>query len=368
MDELRTLDTEGIHLIEREKGFNCQHSVNPKVKLMSAVTANSKPANAPSPTIQEFLRDFPAEFGAAWRQLPNKSLFFVLLAAWLALFHFLGNATLGYIVTPSLLEYIYQASSMPGSEDAHGLLIPFVVIALLYVKRKELLAVEHRIWWPGMVLFGSAVLLHVLGYLVQQARISIFAMYFGIYALMGLVWGPAFMRASFFPCFLLVFCVPMGSLAEPISLKLRMLATQIVTGLCQTVLGIDVIRDGTQIFSPDRSYQYEVAAACSGIRSLIAIFAVATIFAFLSFKTWWKRLVVIASAAPLAVAGNVVRLMTIVIAADLFGQETGSRVHESSVLSLLPYVPAIAALILVGHWLGESGDRPDSRTPALQPS
>jgi len=96
--------------------------------------------------------------------------------------------------------------------------------------------------------------------------------------------------------------VPMGSLAEPISFRLRVLVTQIVTGICHTGLGIDVIRDGTQIYSPDGTFKYEVAAACSGIRSMVAIFAVATIFAFLVFQTNWKRLTVIAAAIPLAVA------------------------------------------------------------------
>jgi len=39
---------------------------------------------------------------------PNKAFFFLLLAAWLALFHFLGNSVLGYIRTPSLLQWMYH--------------------------------------------------------------------------------------------------------------------------------------------------------------------------------------------------------------------------------------------------------------------
>ena len=42
------------------------------------------------------LEDFRMEFMDCWQRLPNKGLFLVLLVAWLALFHFLGNATLGY--------------------------------------------------------------------------------------------------------------------------------------------------------------------------------------------------------------------------------------------------------------------------------
>jgi exosortase/archaeosortase family protein len=116
-------------------------------------------------------------------------------------------------------------------------------------------------------------------------------------------------------------------------------------------------------------YQYDVAPACSGIRSLFATLAVAVIYAFLSFRTWWRRLVLIGSAAPLAVLGNVVRMLTIVIAAEIWGSRAGSYVHEGGpfgVLSLLPYVPAFLGLFLLGSLLREP--RLPSPEPAGTPS
>ena len=59
----------------------------------------------------------------------------------------------------------------------------------------------------------------------------------------------------------------------------------------------------------------------------------------------------IVAAVPLAVIGNTFRMMTIVIAAELRGQEAGARVHESPFWSLLPYIPAIIGLMLIGRWL-----------------
>ena len=52
------------------------------------------------------LEDFRIQFLECWHRLPNKGLFLVLLAAWLALFHFLGNSTFGYVDTPSLLGWM----------------------------------------------------------------------------------------------------------------------------------------------------------------------------------------------------------------------------------------------------------------------
>ena len=160
------------------------------------------------------LEDFRIEFLDCWQRLPNKGLFSVLLVAWLALFQFVGNSTLGYIPTPSLLSWMHAAYGLStdtgGSDDSHGKFIPFVVLALFWWKRKPLLFLPLRTWWPGLLLLSLALGLHLLGYMVQQPRISIIALFAGIYALMGLAWGRQWLRESFFPFFLFAFCVPLG--------------------------------------------------------------------------------------------------------------------------------------------------------------
>ena len=319
------------------------------------------------------LEDFRIQFMECWQRLPNKALFLVLLAAWLALFHFLGNATLGYINTPSLLTWMHIAYvSNPdanGSDDSHGKLIPFVVIALFWWKRKQLMNLPLRTWWPGLLLVALALGLHVMGYMVQQPRISIVALFIGIYGLTGLAWGPEWLRESFFPFILFAFCVPLGWSAVAITFPLRLWVTQMVELISGYVFQIDILREGTKLINPTEHYQYEVAAACSGIRSLFATIAVAIIYAMLSFRTWWRRGLLIASAFPLAVLGNVLRMMTIIISAEIWGQEGGSYVHEGGpfgVLSLLPYVAAFGGLLLLGHWLHERPVQASTLSPSTQ--
>jgi exosortase/archaeosortase family protein len=79
----------------------------------------------------------------------------------------------------------------------------------------------------------------------------------------------------------------------------------------------------------------------------------ATVYAFGWFGGFWKRLIVLASAVPLAILGNLVRMLSIVIAAEIGGQKLGNTVHDSTVFSLLPYIPAILGLILLGRLLHE---------------
>src|SRR5260370_28051632 len=235
---------------------------------------------------------FRLELERCWRQLPDKLLFSELLAAWVLFFQFWGNCTLGYARTPSLfgwLEYMYRGSV----DDEHGRLIPLVVLFLFWWKRKELLAVPKRRWWPASGLLLLAVALQMLGFMVQQTQISAAAFFVGLYALTGLTWGPQWLRASFFPFFLFVFCVPMANLADGISFPLRLLATRITSVVCHVGLGINVLQDGTRLFDPNGAYQYEVAAAWSGIRSLLATFALATIYAFVMLNIPWRRLLVV---------------------------------------------------------------------------
>jgi exosortase len=178
---------------------------------------------------------------------------------------------------------------------------------------------------------------------------------------MGLAWGPAWMRASFFPLFLFAFAVPITGVGGPIAsltFHLRLMVTELVTFVCNTVLAIDVHRQGTQLFNGANTYSYEVAAACSGLRSLIAIFALCTIYGFMTFQKNWRRVLMMAAAIPLAVLGNMLRMLMIVIAAEIGGQSKGDYVHGSSIFSLLPYVPAILGILVMGHWLREKSTEP----------
>ncbi len=305
------------------------------------------------------LKHFWQDTAECWRRLPNKAFFFALLAAWLALFQFLGNAILGYVHTPSLFNWLYGQYNNHAADDAHGNFIPFLVIGLFWWKRRELLALPLKLWWPGLLLLLAALLLHIAGYAIQQPYLSIAALFAGLYGLMGLAWGPAWLRHSLFPFFLFLFSFPLGQRAEVITFPLRQLVTRLSELVAHWVLGIDVMRVGTQLFDPSGSYGFDVEAPCSGMRSLIAIFLLATIYGFFAFRSPWKRLWLMALALPLSVLGNLARMLLIIMAAELGGQSWGNYVHEGGplgIISLVPYVPAIVGLMLAGRWL-ERGEK-----------
>ena len=294
---------------------------------------------------------------------PNKGLFFGLLAAWLLLFQFYGNSTFGYVDTASLFGWMWNAYGSNDGSEEHGKFVPAVVLLLFWWKRKDLMATAPAFWWPGLLLFGFGLLLHVCGYLVQQPRVSIVGLFTGIYGLMGLAWGWRFMWVGLFPFFLLGFCIPLGSLAERITFPLRLLVTYLSVGISQTV-GFDVLRDGSRIFDAQRTFQFDVAPACSGIRSLVALAALTTIFGFISFKSPWRRLVMVFSALPLAVIGNVTRITFTIFVTQIAGQEYGLMVEQK--FGFVTFAVAIACVLVLERWLREP--KPASPTAEIRPA
>ena len=309
------------------------------------------------------------EISRLWAELPDKPLFFALFVTWLFFFHFLGNSTLGYIDTHSLYAWMNWTYST-SKDDELGYIIPLIVLGLCYWKRDTLLAVPKHNWWPALVLVILALAIHLTGYVIQQARVSIVGFYFGIYSLTGLVWGPGWLKASFFPCLLFAFGVPVGTMAETVTVPLSHIASDITGWICGTLLGIDIIQEGVQISDSQRRYTYAIAAACSGLRSLIVTLAFFTIYGFVAFTKKWKTSLIILSAFPLAVAGNVLRLTLIILAAEMVetakpgdGQAAGNFVHDNGILSLLPYIPAFIGVFILGRIIKED----DQSEPEIGP-
>jgi exosortase len=90
-----------------------------------------------------------------------------------------------------------------------------------------------------------------------------------------------------------------------ITFPLQLRSSQLATGLLSLV-GIPVLREGNVIKLP--AMELEVAEACSGIRSLMSLFTVAVIYGYFIEKTTLRRVILAASAIPIAVAANAARI------------------------------------------------------------
>lgn len=272
------------------------------------------------------------------------ALLVATLGALFALFHFLGNTADVRLFSRSAFRWMvirWSDATLGVGDYSHGWLIPVVSAAALWRNRLRLLAARGPTWWPaaGLVALGLAV--HWVGARAQQPRLSLAAFIFLLWAIPCFLYGRGVGRPLLFPCLYLVFCIPMNFF-DSFSFQLRMLATAISAAILNG-LGVAVVQSGSAILAADGTFALEVADPCSGVRSLLAMTALTLGYAYFAQRRLWKRATLFASAIPLAIAGNAVRVISIGGVACIFGQKSAIRYyHDYS-----GYIVFVAAVLLL---------------------
>ncbi|MDD3179868.1 MAG: exosortase/archaeosortase family protein [Opitutaceae bacterium] len=245
-------------------------------------------------------------------------------------FQFFGNAARGYIPTRSLFYWWGFQWWNPPSECEHGWLILALAGWLfwrnLQNERRETEGGRREVGGAALAAMLGGLVVHLLGYAMQQTRISIVGFLLVAWGVLAHGGGRRWGRAAAFPLGFMLLAVPVD-VFDTLGFHLRLGVIETSYHLARAC-GVEVIRNGTQLLSPDGSYQYDVAAACSGMRSLMALIALSLLVGYLNFRAWWRRCVILLLSLPLAFLGNVVRISAIIFAGQWFGQEAGVWVHE----------------------------------------
>ena len=244
-----------------------------------------------------------------------------------AVFQFFGNANHGYIDTASLFYWWGFQWVNPGSETEHGWLILGLSGWLLWrnLRIAETGSRKLESFVPAVAAMAGGLALHALGFAAQQGRISIIALLIYLWGVLRLAGGRRWGGAAAFPLGFMVFAIPLNIL-DSAGFWLRMWVIDASAGLAHAA-GIGVLQSGTQLLAPDGRYQYDVAAACSGVRSLTALAALSLLAGYLNFRAWGRRAAGLLLCFPLVYLGNVARISSIVFAAQWGGQAWGERAH-----------------------------------------
>lgn len=196
----------------------------------------------------------------------------------------------------------------------------------------------------GLVMVTAAVGLYYVGIKAVQPRVVVAA---GVLLLYGIAWtlrGREVFRLVFFPISFLFLMVPLNFLDNAIGFPLRMFVAKTATVILNFV-GIEAIQHGSGIVSA--VFRFDVADPCSGIRSLMALLTVTAAYAYVTQSVQWKRWFLFLWAMPLAVLGNLARVVSIALVAQVYGQELATKVyHEWSGFILFPV--ALVAMVVIG--------------------
>jgi len=143
-----------------------------------------------------------------------------LLVCGLIIFNFFGNSARGYIDTTSLFYWWGFQWFNPQSQTEHGPIILALSLWLLYRNLKATSPTQNSPSpWLGLFIIIGSLLLHILGYLVQQSRISIVGFLIFLIGSSYLLGGSRWGKASIFPCTLMLFALPLEFLTNAIEMR-----------------------------------------------------------------------------------------------------------------------------------------------------
>jgi len=211
-------------------------------------------------------------------------------------------------------------SSREVEDWGHAYVIPLISGYLIYLHRDELARLRPVVFWPGL----APLLLGVMTYFswsvgpMGNHMIQGFGLITTIFGAALMLLGPQYMRRLFLPIAYLVFGITVSErIMIELTFQLKLLASQ-GSGMVLTILGLvfgfgcEVNGNIITLITPSGDARpMNVAEACSGMRMVVAFFALAGAVAILACKEWWQRVLLVLLAAPVALLMNVVRVVVL---------------------------------------------------------
>jgi exosortase len=183
-------------------------------------------------------------------------------------------------------------------------------------------------WGLIVVVFSLGLLfLGSLGAELFLTRISI------IFTICGLIVyfsGWRLLRALAFPLAFLLFAVPIPTLIyNEIVFPLQFIASKFATSVLEMLNLFPIMREGNVLIMP--GMRLEVVEACSGIRSLMSLLALAAGYGYLAEKSVPVRWFMFLAMVPLAIVSNGTRVMITALMTNYIGPQAAEGfMHEFS--------------------------------------
>ncbi|HEX8896016.1 MAG TPA: exosortase A [Terriglobales bacterium] len=237
-------------------------------------------------------------------------------------------AVLLALYAPVLVRLVRQWWTDP--DYSHGFLVPLLSAYLLWQRRDKLAEVARRPSnWGLLVVLGSLGLLFLgsLGAELFLTRISIIGTICGLIAYFS---GWKLLRAMAFPLAFLLFAVPIPVIIyNEIVFPLQFLASRFATSCLETLNLFPIMREGNVLIMP--GMRLEVVEACSGIRSLMSLLALAAGYGYLAEKSIAVRWFLFLAMVPLAIVSNGTRVMITALMTNYIGPKAAEGfMHEFS--------------------------------------
>lgn len=239
----------------------------------------------------------------------------------------------------------------PKEDMSFGWLVPVFALYVLWTSRRELKESIGRPSVLGLLTCLPCVAVALLGTRGLQVRLEQMGFVGLCIALPWAFFGWRTAKLCVFPALFLLFTVPLSTFLDAVTIHLRLLAS----GTAFVVLkgfGVEAVQKGTAIIAQGaHPFNIDVAEPCSGLRSLFALMALTAAYSWYTQPTWLRRFALFACSIPLAVLGNVVRILTICLCAAWASSDFAMGFyHDYS--GYVIFIVAISLMVACGEVIG----------------
>ena len=211
-----------------------------------------------------------------------------------------------------ILYHAPGAFSAPEEDMSFAWFVPLFSLYVVWTERRKIISSAGAPSWAGLVACLPFLVVGLLGTRGIQLRFEQLAFSGLLVTVTWAFYGRRTAAAVLFPAAFLLFCMPLNSFLDMVTIHLRLFATSTSYGILKG-LGAEVSRQGTVIMSGDGGFSVDVAQPCSGLRSIFALMALTAGYAYFTQRRWVARVALFALAIPIAVLGNIARLVSICV-------------------------------------------------------
>ncbi len=222
------------------------------------------------------------------------------------------------VAIPTMISVARESWST--EQGGHG---PIVFATGLWLLARQWPSIES-VRKPGSVVIVALMLavlvpLYVLCRITSIVEIEGYVMYATVLTVLYGWIGGAAMRMLWFPLFYLAFMLPppetvVALVTQPLKIAISQWAIALLYAVGYPIGGAGVTIQIGQ-------YQLLVAAACSGLNSLISLFALSLFYVYMRHRLHWQyALLLVLAIIPVAIFANFVRVLILILLTHYQGE------------------------------------------------
>jgi exosortase len=226
-----------------------------------------------------------------------------------------------------ILRSMYGSWFDPYAYMEHGILVIPAAAYMVWTKRDRLAQIPARpsLWGIPLLLWGAAQA--ILGTAAHWTWVDRSSFLVSLGGCIVALYGFEMLRALAYPLATLTLMItPPTFLFERLTLDLQLLASRVGES-CLEVMGYSVLREGNILELVGTKLSVE--EACSGIRSLFAILFMCVLYNYLFVRGNFMRALLLVMAVPIAILGNVGRIIATGVASQYNRELVHGAAHEA---------------------------------------